>query len=115
MFSVALISSTVTYGVGPFMENEGQPGASIPSVQGPNPDLFPPFLGLPPQRSVVQGEVLRIEGQYYVLRERSGEEVSLQVDNGTKLDIIPKLGDKIEADVTLQGHAEHIRAAQGSS
>jgi hypothetical protein len=106
ILSVALGSNTQTSGQVSLTEDGGQPETD---VQDPDPNLFLYDFNQPPQRRLVQGEILRIEGDYYVLRQSSGEEMSLQVDNDTKMDVVPTLGDKIEAEVTLQGHAEHIR------
>jgi len=104
-----------TQAVGPYMENERPPG---PRMEGPVPDLVPPTALRPGPRpavvspAVVSGEVLRIEGEYYVVKEATGNEVSLQVDNDTRMSTIPKLGDKIEAEVTPQLHAETIKPAK---
>jgi hypothetical protein len=104
--ALALGWSAPAYCDVPFTENEAAPGGFMQE----NPNLFVPDFSQRPQKGVVLGEVLRIEGEFYVVRDPAGQEVSLQVDNDTKMDIIPKLGDKIEAEVTLQGHAVHITA-----
>jgi len=98
-----------THAVGPYMENERPPG---PRVEGPVPDLFPPVFRPAPRQAVVSGEVMRIEGEFYVVKEATGNEVSLQVDNDTSMKTIPKVGDKIEAEVTPQFHAETIKPAK---
>lgn len=98
-----------TYAVGPYMENERPPG---PRVEGPVPDLAPPVFRPAPKQAVVSGEVLRIEGDFYVVKEATGNEVSLQVNNDTRMHTIPKLGDKIEAEVTPQFHVETIKPAK---
>jgi hypothetical protein len=59
----------------------------------------------------VQGEVLRIEGEFYVVKEASGKEVRLHVNKDTRLDGAPKAGDKIEAQTTADGHATSIKPA----
>jgi hypothetical protein len=112
-FSLILGSSLPlsTHAVGPYMENERPPG---PRVEGPVPDLVPPTAVKPPilRQAVVRGEVLRIEGEYYVVKDATGSEVSLRVNNDTRMDTIPKLGDKIEAEVTPQFQAETIKAVK---
>ena len=103
-------SLPLSHAVGPYMENERRPG---PRVEGPVPDLVPPTALRPaPRPAVVSGEVLRIEGEYYVVKDATGNEVSLQVDNNTRMNTIPKLGDRIEAEVTPQFHAETIKPAK---
>ena len=109
--ALALGSSAPVHGQVPFTENEAAPGDSLQE----HPNLFLPDFSQRPQKGVVLGEVLRIEGEFYVVRDPAGQEVSLQVDNDTKMDIIPKLGDRIEAEVTLQEHAIHITAPKDTN
>ena len=76
--------------------------------------LLPEAHHFSPQRpgkpASVEGQVLRIEEDAYVIRESSGQEVRLQVDNLTRFTAIPKLGDNVHAEVTPQGHALTITA-----
>ena len=44
-----------------------------------------------------KGDVLKIEGKYYVLKDPTGMEVRLHVDQTSQLDSDLKAGDKIEA------------------
>ncbi len=60
---------------------------------------------------IVQGEVLRIEGEFYVVKDAEGKEVRLHVNKDTRLDGTPKAGDKIEAQATADGHATSIKPA----
>jgi uncharacterized protein YdeI (BOF family) len=53
----------------------------------------------------VQGDVLKIEGDSYVVKDMTGKEIRLHVDKTTKLEGSFKAGDKIEAQVTEKGHA----------
>ena len=53
----------------------------------------------------LKGDVLKIEGEYYVLKDPTGMEVRLHVDHTSQLDSDLKAGDKIEAQVTDKGHA----------
>ena len=63
--------------------------------------------------------MLKTEGEYYIVRDRSGHDVRLHVDKTTHLagnDF--HVGDKIEAYVTDQGHVRfmyHITQLQPSS
>jgi exosome complex RNA-binding protein Csl4 len=56
----------------------------------------------------VQGDVLKIEGDSYVVKDMTGKEIRLHVDKTTKLEGSFKAGDKIEAQVTEKGHALSI-------
>ena len=54
---------------------------------------------------VVRGDVLMREGEFYIVKDVTGHEVRLHVNKETKLDGTVKVGDKIEARVTSDGHA----------
>ena len=55
----------------------------------------------------VKGEVLRVDGENYVVREDSGKEVRMHVDatTETRSTVKAKLGDHVMAKVNDQGHA----------
>ena len=67
----------------------GQPSAETgmtpgsPAQPAPDPSLTPGTAGRP---TTIEGEVLRIEGDYYIVKDTSGKEVRLHVDKSTKLD-----------------------------
>ena len=56
----------------------------------------------------IKGDVQLIEGEVYYVRDTTGHEVRLHVNNETKLEDRIKVGDKIEARVTSEGHATSI-------
>jgi hypothetical protein len=55
----------------------------------------------------VKGEILRIEGENFVVRESSGAEVRMHVDSSTekRSSLIPKVGEHVLAKVDAKGHA----------
>lgn len=59
-------------------------------------------------------EVLDAKDQIYVVREETGNEVPVRVNENTKLDLDRKVstGDKIEAAVSEEGYAIAIKPAQ---
>ena len=62
----------------------------------------------------VKGEVLKIEGQYYLITEATtGKELRLHTDQDTKVIGAPKVGDRIVADITPDGHATGIKKDPG--
>lgn len=64
---------------------------------------------------IVEGDVLKIEGDYYTVHDTAGHEVRLHADKTTHLEGTFKVGDKVEAYVTDKGHARsmyHITAMQ---
>ena len=60
----------------------------------------------------VKGEVLKIDGENYTIKDASGKEVRLHVDKTTKTHGSLKVGDKVEAEATPEGHATSIKAAK---
>ena len=58
--------------------------------------------------SQVEYDLLRAEGNYYVVREPGGHEVKFHIDRDTKLSGSPRIGDHLEAEVTPAGHARSV-------
>ena len=62
-----------------------------------------------PGSKIVEGYVLKLEGEYYIVRDRSGHDVRLHVDKTTHLDGGAfRVGDSLEAYVTDTGHARYL-------
>ena len=57
---------------------------------------------------MITGDLLRAEGNYYVVREPGGHEVKFHIDRDTKLSGSPRIGDHLEAEVTAAGHARSV-------
>jgi hypothetical protein len=69
----------------------------------------------PGAATTVKGDILYIEGEYLVVKEMSGRETRVHVNGETKLSGVAgklKTGDKIEANITAEGHAASV-ALQG--
>ena len=64
-----------------------------------------------PSTQTVKGDLLKIDGEFYVVKDTAGKEVRLHVDKTTQLDGTFKAGDKIEAQATDKGHASSIKQA----
>jgi hypothetical protein len=58
---------------------------------------------------MIEGEVMRVEDENYLIREQSGKEVTLKTDQKTVQPIIHQ-GDRISADVNDQNYALWIRS-----
>jgi uncharacterized protein YdeI (BOF family) len=65
-----------------------------------------------PGPQTVTGDVLKMDGDFYVIRDMTGKEIRLHVDKTTTLEGSFKAGDKIEARATEQDHALSIKHAQ---
>jgi len=61
----------------------------------------------------VKGQLMQIDGEFYVLKDAEGKDVRVHVDKGTKMDGKFNVGDILEAKRTLQGHALEIKKASG--
>jgi hypothetical protein len=71
-----------------------------------------------PGSQAIKGDLLKIDGEFYVVKDASGKEVRLHVDKTTKVEGALKAGDKIEAQASEKGHALSIKpagAAAGAS
>ena len=64
------------------------------------------------QAAVVKGDLLKVDGDFYVVKDPAGKEIRLHVDKTSKLDGAFKAGDKIEAQATDKDHALSIKHAQ---
>jgi hypothetical protein len=73
-----------------------------PLSQAADPDTAPRSLRLEgaeslPRPQTLEGEVLRFEGNYYVMKDINGKQVRLYTDKSTKIDGNLSPGDKIVA------------------
>jgi hypothetical protein len=57
----------------------------------------------------VNGDLLKVDGEFYVVKDITGKEFRLHVDKTTKLDGAIKVGDKVEAQATEKNHAVSIK------
>jgi hypothetical protein len=64
-----------------------------------------------PSTQTVKGDLLKIDGEFYVVKDTAGKEVRLHVDKTSQLEGTFKAGDKIEAQATDKGHAASIKQA----
>src|SRR5512132_2887152 len=60
----------------------------------------------------IKGELLKIDGENYLVKDATGKEVKLHVSPETKKDGDVKVGDKIEAQADASGHAVSIKASK---
>ncbi|MEP6600294.1 MAG: hypothetical protein ABJB49_00620 [Nitrospirota bacterium] len=64
---------------------------------------------------IVKGELLKIQGEFYTVKDQSGNEIRLHVNKDTKVDGNLNVGDKIEAQRTPSGHAVSVKKSEGGS
>jgi len=110
-----LAFGTSTYAAEP---QAGKPNLdNVPAGGAPTPDPRP----VTKERSVL-GELMKIDGAFYVIKDAKGEEIRLHVDKNTtkldkdraKMDREFKVGDKLEARLNPDGHASSIQMAMAT-
>ena len=67
-----------------------------------------PTVGERLTKDTVKGTLMRIDGEYYWVKDHDGKEVRLHVDASTKLDKVVK-GDRVKAYVTENGHTTTLQ------
>jgi hypothetical protein len=65
-----------------------------------------------PSTQTVIGDLLKVDGEFYVVKDMAGKEIRLHADKTTALDGAIKAGDKVEAQATEKNHAVSIRHVQ---
>jgi alpha-acetolactate decarboxylase len=65
-----------------------------------------------PSTQTVNGDLLKIDGEFYVVKDMAGKEIRLHVDKTTTMDSVIKVGDKVEAQATEKNHAASIKHVQ---
>ena len=100
--------------------NEPLPGSN-PKGEGTaaTPEKMPKGEGsaatpekLPP--AVVEGEVIKIDRESYLVKDRSGKEIKIQLDQRTNVEGNLQVGDKVIAHMEPQGYAHSIKRTTGS-
>ena len=86
----------------------------VPLTYAAEPMAAPGEMAAPGSQAV-KGDLLRIDGEFYVVKDTSGKEVRLHVDGTSKLEGTFKAGDKIEAQASDKGHALSIKPAGAAS
>jgi len=67
-----------------------------------------PTFGERVTKDTVKGTLMRMDGEYYWVKDTSGKEIRLHVDASTKLDKV-KEGDKVRAYITDEGHTTTLQ------
>jgi hypothetical protein len=65
-----------------------------------------------PSTQTVFGDLLKVDGEFYVVKDMAGKEIRLHADKTTILDGAMKVGDKVEAQATEKNHAASIKHVQ---
>ena len=61
-------------------------------------------------KDAVKGTLMKMEGEYYWIKDNDGKETKIHVDKSTKLDKVV-VGDKVKAYITDKGHTTTLQRA----
>jgi hypothetical protein len=84
-------------------------GAGIAGAADPMSDKeAKPTLGERITKDTVKGTLMRVDGEYYWVKDTDGKDIRLHVDASTKLDRVVK-GDRVKAYITDTGHTTTLQ------
>ena len=59
-------------------------------------------------KDAIKGTLMKMDGEYYSIKDTDGKENKIHVDRSTKLDKVV-VGDKVKAYITDRGHATTLQ------
>ncbi len=84
-------------------------GAGIAGAANPMSDKeAKPTLGERFTKDTVKGTLMKMDGEYYSIKDTDGKEAKVHVDKSTKLDKVV-VGDKVKAYITEKGHTTTLQ------
>ena len=87
-------------------------GAGIAGAADPMSDKeAKPTLGERFTKDTVKGTLMKMEGEYYSIKDTDGKETKIHVDTSTKLDKLVT-GYKVKAYITDNGHATTLQRGE---
>jgi hypothetical protein len=70
-----------------------------------------PTLGERFTKDTVKGTLMKMDGEYYWIKDTDGRETKIHVDTSTKLDKVV-VGDKVKAYITDKGHTTTLQRGE---
>ena len=95
-------------GIATVMVIVGLSGTTIQAADPMKDKEATPSIGERLTKDAVKGTLMKMDGEYYVIKNDDGEQVKVHVDKSTKLDKVV-VGDKVKAYVTEQGHVTTLQ------
>jgi hypothetical protein len=84
-------------------------GAGIVGAADPMADKeAKPTLGERFTKDTIKGTLMKMDGEYYSIKDTDGKESKIHVDKSTKLDKVV-VGDRVKAYITDRGHATTLQ------
>jgi hypothetical protein len=106
LLTVMMLGVVLTFGMqstGNAVTSEPNPPAGAPATSAPPPERGSPGV------NIIKGEVLKIGKGNYVIKDMAGKALRLKVDAGTRIEGDPKVGDRIEAEMSSKRRAASIK------
>ena len=95
---IALMLTFIAMAISYAAEESTPKQASAPATAAPSAEV-----------GKTTGEVLKIDGQSYLIKDASGNQTLLTLDKDTKLEGKPQVGDKIEAELSSDGRLVSLK------
>jgi hypothetical protein len=61
-------------------------------------------------KDTVKGTLMKMDGEYYTIKDNDGKETKIHVDKSTKMDKV-MVGDHVKAYITDKGHTTTLQRA----
>ena len=61
-------------------------------------------------KDTVKGTLMKVDGEYYTIKDNDGKETKIHVDKSTKMDKV-MVGDHVKAYITDKGHTTTLQRA----
>ena len=69
-----------------------------------------PSIGERITKDTVKGTLMKVDGEYYTIKDNDGKETKIHVDKSTKMDKVI-VGDHVKAYITDKGHTTTLQRA----
>jgi hypothetical protein len=69
-----------------------------------------PTIGERITKDTVKGTLMKMDGEYYTIKDNDGKETKIHVDKSTKMDKV-MVGDHVKAYITDKGHTTTLQRA----
>ena len=70
-----------------------------------------PSIGERITKDTVKGTLMKMDGEYFTIKDNDGKETKIHVDKSTKLDKVA-VGDHVKAYITDKGHTTTLQRAE---
>ena len=100
-----LCGLTGSVGLADSGSSQGKPANASPAEVGKG-------QGAEMEAPTVQGQVLKIEANSLIIQTGGGGQTRLKLDGESKVEGQPKVGDRVEAQMSSDGHVKNLKLAR---